>query len=86
MNRGAFGATVHRVTQSWTRLKGLGMHARLWGTQDRGAGETTRTRVQWLLDLKIAEAEKLSFGGLGAISVVEFFFGRDHLRNPTSWK
>ena len=62
------------------------MHARVWGTQDRGAEETTRTRAQWLLDLKIAKAEKLSFGGLGAISVVEFFFRRDHLRNPTSWK
>ena len=26
MNRGAWQATVHRVTQSWTRLKQLSMH------------------------------------------------------------
>ena len=80
MDRGAWWATVHTIEKSWTQLN-MCMH-----TQDRGAGETTRTCIQWLLDLKIAEAEKLSFGGLGAISVVEFFFGRDHLRNPTSWK
>ena len=27
MDRGAWRATVHRVAQSWTRLKQLGMHA-----------------------------------------------------------
>ena len=27
MDRGARGATVHRVTQSWTQLKQLSMHA-----------------------------------------------------------
>ena len=27
MDRGAQQAIVHRVTQSWTRLKQLGMHA-----------------------------------------------------------
>ena len=27
MGRGAWWATVHRVTQSWTRLKQLSMHA-----------------------------------------------------------
>ena len=27
INRGALWATVHEVAQSWTRLKGLSMHA-----------------------------------------------------------
>ena len=27
MDRGAWRATVHRVTQSWTQLKGLSTHA-----------------------------------------------------------
>ena len=27
MDRGAWWATVHRVAQSWTRLKGLSTHA-----------------------------------------------------------
>ena len=26
MDRGAWGATVHRVAHSWTQLKGLSMH------------------------------------------------------------
>ena len=29
MDRGAWWATVHRVTQSWARLKQLSMHAHL---------------------------------------------------------
>ena len=31
MDRGAWWATVHRVTKSWTRLKQLSMHAHTMG-------------------------------------------------------
>ena len=34
MDRGAWGATTHRVTKSWTHLKSLSMHARDHWVQD----------------------------------------------------
>ena len=31
MNRGAWQATVHRVTKSWARMKRVSLHACSWG-------------------------------------------------------
>ena len=38
MDRGAWGTTVHGVTQSWTRLKQLSTHAHMHGSLNSSSG------------------------------------------------
>jgi len=48
MDREAWGATVHRVTQSWTRLKWLSTHAWGWPTY-RGCNQNFTSFFYWLI-------------------------------------
>ena len=69
MHRAALWATVHRVTQSWTQLKQLGMHrlAILWLIHVAAWQKTVQHCKAIVLQLKIIiiqkEAELWSGGG-----------------------
>ena len=47
MDRGAWWATVHRVTQSWTQLKGLSTHAPVQREYLEEKGTTEDEMVGW---------------------------------------
>ena len=49
MDRGAWGATVHGVAKSRTRLKGLSKHACVFG--QGGAPGATRAQEDWQTDM-----------------------------------
>ena len=50
MDKGAWQATVYRVTKSQTQLEGLSMHARLelWKWEMRSASNQTGLDMQWV--------------------------------------
>ena len=45
MDRGAWRATEHGVTKSWTRLKRLSKHARMSGKTNKKSKEKVRLEV-----------------------------------------
>ena len=53
MNRGAWQATVHGVTNSWTGLTGLSMHALQGPSSQMPTKDQTHKQIFLRLDLRI---------------------------------